>query len=71
VRQSNKTAVFITHQINEAMEIGDRLMLFHRPARNAYEARPAAAMDADARRKMHDDIMGVLVAEPAAPEAAG
>ena len=39
VRQSHKTAVFITHQINEAMEIGDRVLVFHRPARIAYEAR--------------------------------
>src|ERR1700688_3860235 len=39
VRQSNKTAVFITHQINEAMEIGDRVLVFHRPACIAYEAR--------------------------------
>ena len=39
VRQSNKTAVFITHQINEAMEIGDRVLVFHRPARIAYETR--------------------------------
>ncbi|HEX3163177.1 MAG TPA: ABC transporter ATP-binding protein, partial [Pseudolabrys sp.] len=39
VRHSNKTAVFITHQLNEAMEIGDRVLVFHRPARIAYEAR--------------------------------
>ncbi len=39
VRQNGKTAVFITHQINEAVEIGDRVMVFHRPARIAYEAR--------------------------------
>ena len=42
VRQNNKTAVFITHQINEAMEIGDRVMVFHRPARIAYETRLTA-----------------------------
>ncbi len=39
VRQNGKTAVFITHQINEAMEIGDRVLVFHRPARIAYEGR--------------------------------
>jgi NitT/TauT family transport system ATP-binding protein len=63
VRQSNKTAVFITHQINEAMEIGDRVLVFHRPARIAYEARLDAATGEDARRKMHDDIMRVLSIE--------
>jgi NitT/TauT family transport system ATP-binding protein len=71
VRQSNKTAVFITHQINEAVEIGDRLMLFHRPARIAYETRLDAATDADTRRKVQEEIMRVLVAEPPAPEANG
>ena len=39
VRQNGKTAVFITHQIREAMEIGDRVLVFHRPARIAFEAR--------------------------------
>src|ERR1700704_85816 len=37
VRQSNKTAIFITHQIGEAMEIGDRVLVFQRPAQIAYE----------------------------------
>ena len=70
VRQSNKTAVFITHQINEAMEIGDRVMVFHRPARIAYEARlGAGTTDAD-RRRIHDDIMRVLAVEQAPAGAA-
>jgi NitT/TauT family transport system ATP-binding protein len=63
VRQNGKTAVFITHQINEAMEIGDRVLVFHRPARIAYEARLLAEQDATARQKMHDDIMRVLSAD--------
>ncbi len=63
VRQSNKTAVFITHQINEAMEIGDRVMVFHRPARIAYETRLGpGTTDAD-RRMVHEDIMRVLAVE--------
>jgi NitT/TauT family transport system ATP-binding protein len=70
VRQSNKTAVFITHQITEAMEIGDRVMVFHRPARIAYEARFDPTMPEDTRRKIHDDIMHVLgVEQPPSAEA--
>jgi len=65
VRQNNKTAVFITHQIGEAMEIGDRVMVFHRPARIAYEAKLSAATSEDERRKMRDDIMQVLSVEQA------
>ena len=66
VRQNDKTAVFITHQIGEAMEIGDRVLVFHRPARIAYEARLTAATSEAERRKMHDDIMQVLSLEQAA-----
>jgi NitT/TauT family transport system ATP-binding protein len=65
VRQTNKTAVFITHQINEAMEIGDRVLVFHRPARIAYEARLDAATSEAERRNMYDDIMRVLSVEQA------
>jgi NitT/TauT family transport system ATP-binding protein len=65
VRQSNKTAVFITHQINEAMEIGDRVLVFQRPARIAYQAWLMAGVSEDTRRKIHDDIMQVLSTETA------
>jgi NitT/TauT family transport system ATP-binding protein len=64
VRQNNKTAVFITHQINEAMEIGDRIMVFHRPARIAYEMCLHPSMSTADRSKVKDDIMRVLSAEP-------
>src|SRR5215813_8140681 len=60
VRQNNKTAVFITHQITEAMEIGDRVLVFHRPARIAYEARLGARMNEPARRDVSEEIMRVL-----------
>jgi NitT/TauT family transport system ATP-binding protein len=63
VRQSDKTAVFITHQINEAMEIGDRVLVFHRPARIAYEARLGATLTEETRRTVNEDIMRVLAAE--------
>jgi NitT/TauT family transport system ATP-binding protein len=63
VRQNGKTAVFITHHINEAMEIGDRILVFHRPARIAYEAR----LDSDAREAggehIRSRILDVLGAE--------
>ncbi len=65
VRQNNKTAVFITHQIGEAMEIGDRVMVFHRPARIAYEAKLQTAATFDERRAMRDNIMRVLALEQA------
>jgi NitT/TauT family transport system ATP-binding protein len=65
VRQNNKTGIFITHQINEAMEIGDRVMVFHRPARIAYETRLSPDMTPEQRRKVREEIMRVLSAGPA------
>ena len=65
VRQNNKTAVFITHQIGEAMDIGDRVMVFHRPARIAYEARLSATTGEAKRTKVRDDIMKVLSVDQA------
>ncbi|THD60683.1 MAG: ABC transporter ATP-binding protein [Bradyrhizobium sp.] len=37
VKENNKTAVFITHSISEAMEIGDRIVVLKRPATIAYD----------------------------------
>ncbi len=68
VRQNNKTAVFITHQINEAMEIGDRVMVFHRPARIAYETRLTDTSEAH-RKQAQDEIMRVLGADPTPAKA--
>ena len=69
VRQNNKTAVFITHQINEAMEIGDRVMVFHRPARIAYETHLNASMNDADRSKVQEEIMRVLSVGQPAPGA--
>lgn len=63
VRQNNKTAIFITHQIGEAMEIGDRIMVFHRPARIAYETRLHSGTTAAARVKIQEEIIRVLSTE--------
>jgi NitT/TauT family transport system ATP-binding protein len=39
VRENGKTAVFITHSINEALQIGDRIVVLRPPARIAYDVR--------------------------------
>lgn len=43
VRENGKTAVFITHSIDEALQIGDRIVVLRRPARIAYDVRLTAA----------------------------
>jgi NitT/TauT family transport system ATP-binding protein len=63
VRQNGKTAVFITHQIGEAMEIGDRVLVCHRPARIAFETRMDPAAPAGTRERIHKEILDVLALE--------
>jgi NitT/TauT family transport system ATP-binding protein len=62
VRQNGKTAVFITHHIGEAMEIGDRVLVCHRPARIAFEARMDRAA-AGTRERIREKILEVLSLE--------
>ena len=70
VRQNGKTAVFITHHIGEAMEIGDRIFVCHRPARIAFEARMNPEVGEGARQQIQEKIFEVLSIEPPAAAAA-
>jgi NitT/TauT family transport system ATP-binding protein len=63
VQQNRKTAVFVTHLINEAMEVGDRILVFHRPARIALEM----PRNADDEHSARERILEVLALEDAAP----
>jgi NitT/TauT family transport system ATP-binding protein len=63
VKQDGKTAVFITHHINEAMDVGDRVLVFHRPARIAYEARMDHAARQEGREEIREEILKVLSLE--------
>lgn len=67
VRQNGKTALFITHQINEAIEIGDRVMVFHRPARIAYECRLSGTGELVDPGKVQEEIMRVLALDEPVP----
>lgn len=60
VRQNGKTAVFVTHSINEAMQVGDRLLVFHRPARIALEAEIARDLTAAAQDGLRQRILQVM-----------
>jgi NitT/TauT family transport system ATP-binding protein len=63
VRQNNKTAVFVTHSINEALQIGDRILVFHRPARIALEANLASSgTDPTEKENIRQQILGALAA---------
>jgi NitT/TauT family transport system ATP-binding protein len=58
VRDNGKTAVFITHSINEALEIGDRLVVLRRPATIAVDiSLTASAIDREAIRQQIQDVL--------------
>ena len=50
VRETKATGIFITHSIGEAIQLGRRILVFHRPARIAYEA-TFDGMTSDAERE--------------------
>ena len=47
------------------MEVGDRVLVLHRPARIAFEARMDRSAGEDARKKIHEKILEVLALERA------
>jgi NitT/TauT family transport system ATP-binding protein len=60
VKQNGKTAVFITHSISEALEIGDRIVVLKRPATIAYDVSFDAGTGAEERELIRGRIGDVL-----------
>jgi len=62
VKENGKTAVFITHSINEALEIGDRIVVLKRPANIAVDLPLTAMTTAAEKESIRSEIQGVLAA---------
>jgi NitT/TauT family transport system ATP-binding protein len=62
VKENGKTAVFITHSISEALEIGDRIVVLKRPAMIAYDVSFDSDTDAGERDLIRGRIGEVLAA---------
>jgi NitT/TauT family transport system ATP-binding protein len=62
VKENGKTAVFITHSINEALDIGDRIVVLKRPANIAVDLPLTAATTDAEKEKIRGQIQGVLAA---------
>lgn len=60
VRANGKTAVFITHSINEAMQIGRRIVVLRRPAQIALDERPPEEMTRDEQDALRARIQAIL-----------
>ena len=54
LRETGATSIFITHSIDEALHLGERLMVFERPARIAYEA----VLDRDMAESQREAVRG-------------
>jgi NitT/TauT family transport system ATP-binding protein len=62
VKENNKTAVFITHSISEALEIGDRIVVLKRPAMIAYDVSFDGSTGQQERELIRSRIGDVLAA---------
>jgi NitT/TauT family transport system ATP-binding protein len=62
VRENGKTAVFITHSINEALEIGDRIVVLKRPANIAIDLPLTSATAVAEKEAIRHQIQSVLAA---------
>lgn len=62
VKENGKTAVFITHSINEALEIGDRIVVLKRPANIAIDVLLTPEAKTDRQDVIRGQIQGVLAA---------
>jgi NitT/TauT family transport system ATP-binding protein len=60
VRENGKTAVFITHSINEALQIGDRIVVLRRPARIAYDVMLPRDVNSVMQEEIRARIQAVL-----------
>ena len=62
VKENGKTAVFITHSISEALEIGDRIVVLKRPAMIAYDVSFDKDTPLEERMMIRERIGEVLAA---------
>jgi NitT/TauT family transport system ATP-binding protein len=60
VRENKKTAVFITHSISEALQLGDRIVVLKKPAKIAYETRLPPGTPQDEQERIRARIREVL-----------
>ena len=71
VRESGKTTIFVTHSVDEAVTLGDRILVFARPGRVARTLTVPAGIDEARRTVIRAEVVAALEdARAAAPAPA-
>jgi NitT/TauT family transport system ATP-binding protein len=60
VRENGKTAIFITHSINEALQIGDRIVVLRRPAKIAMDLKLKGDLSLQDKDDIRQQIYKIL-----------
>ncbi|WP_102346425.1 ABC transporter ATP-binding protein [Bacillus sp. Marseille-P3661] len=60
VRENNKTGIFITHSIGEAIEMADRILIFRKPGHVAEQIQVPRELDIKTIEKVKKDILKEL-----------
>ena len=60
VRENGKTAVFITHSINEALQLGNRIVVLRSPAHIALDLRLEPGLSRDGQDEIRAKIQAIL-----------
>jgi NitT/TauT family transport system ATP-binding protein len=62
VRSTKKTVIFVTHQLDEAIEMGDRIIVFGKPAKVLADIRVDSSIKEDQTKiqKLRRDIQQIL-----------
>ena len=60
VRENGKTAIFITHSINEALQIGDRIVVLRRPAKIALDMKLKGDLSLLEKEEIRQQIHTIL-----------
>lgn len=71
VKESGKTGVFVTHSINEAIHIGDRILVFRAPGHVAAEFAVQKCVEAWGEEELKRRILGEMGTDSAAAQSAG
>jgi NitT/TauT family transport system ATP-binding protein len=68
VRETTQTSLFITHSIREAIELGQRILVFRAPGHVALEIDVQQALAEHGESRLKEIILEAMGDKPAAPD---